>query len=111
LWRSLLTSRPGDAWTPASLALLTRFVETDLAAARVARQLRRERDLADDRAGKLTRQLISLNASASMLLVRLRLTPQAAISRRAEGFNTERGAPSHPLLGGRAALDGNGRPQ
>jgi hypothetical protein len=58
----------------------------------------------------VSRQVCSLNTSASALLTKLRLTPQAASSRRAEGLNTEQGfaISDNPLIGG-AAVRSNGR--
>jgi hypothetical protein len=81
--------------------LVNRLVVTVSAADRTSAQLAEEPDLAGERAAKLTRNLVALNTSASALLTKLRLTPQAAHSRRAEGFNGET-APhvlSDPLIG------------
>jgi hypothetical protein len=103
LWEQHLTARPRDLWTSPALVLLRRFVETQLLADRVSAQLRREKDLAGDRAKILTKSVVSLNLSLAGLLVRLRLTPQAAISRKETGKNTEVGSAliRDPLIGGR----------
>jgi hypothetical protein len=105
LWRSLITARPIDHWSPAMLLLLRHAVETSIAADRVSVALRKEADLADERAMKLTRALCSLNTNLTGLLTRMRLTPQSQHTRRETGFNNETGG-LHPLLGGAAWRQG-----
>jgi hypothetical protein len=97
----MINCRPLDHWTAASQALLVRVIKTLSAADRVSLQLAEEPDLASARAVKLTRQLVALNNSSSVLLTKLRLTPQAAHSRRELGFNSETGSVISDLIGGR----------
>jgi hypothetical protein len=100
----MITAKPLDQWTPGGLLLLRRLVETSVAADRASAELRRVEDLADNRALKLTKSVCSLNTSTMALLTKLRLTVQAAHSRRETGFNNEVGAEviRDPLIGGRA---------
>jgi hypothetical protein len=100
----MITAKPLEQWTPGGLLLLKRLVETSVAADRVGVELRKVEDLADDRALKLTKSLCSLNTSTTVLMTKLRLTVQAAHSRRETGYNNETGPSilNDPLIGGRA---------
>ena len=97
-WQQLVTTKPPDHWTGASLLLLDRLCRTAATAAYVQRRF--ESNPASDEGLRLIQVLVSLNASVSSLALRLRLTPQAIVSRDAKGRNAETGVPPDALLGG-----------
>ena len=100
-WEHLVTTKPADHWTGASLLLLDRLCRTAATVAYVQRRF--ESNPASDDALRLIQVLVSLNASCANLAMKLRLTPQTIISPRSTGRNAETGTPVDALLGGASA--------
>lgn len=97
-WQQLVTTKPPDHWTGASLLLLDRLCRTAATATYVQRRFESNPASAD--AIRLIQVLVQLNTSCSNLAMKLRLTPQTVTSARATGQNAETGVPPDALLGG-----------
>jgi hypothetical protein len=104
LWRQIVSSKPVDFWTPTMRVLLSRFCRTAEYCSRVADALD-QLPVGSDQALKLTRQLIGLNGTLSVLSQKMRLSAQNTISARSTGWMAETGGIDNPLIGGHATHD------
>jgi hypothetical protein len=99
-WSRLITSKPADHWTGASLILLDRLCRSLAAVDQVQKQL--DANPSAPNAMQLVKAIVALNASCAGLAQKLRLTPQAVIGPRETGRNAETGTPVESLIGGYA---------
>jgi hypothetical protein len=102
LWVDIVSSRPPDWFDPSSRQLLAMYAVVvgmgiDLAAKIAASRSKPE---AERQVARLEARYLRVATTAALLMVRLRLTPQARIDRKS-GMLSERGSPLHPLLGGK----------
>ena len=102
LYVDIVSSKPADWFSPGSLPLLELYVElTVLSWDLIARRGSLPCTAGNDRTAiKLENRIHKLCATTVGLAVRLRLTVQANVGRHSRMLD-ERGAPVHPLLGGR----------
>jgi phage terminase small subunit len=99
LWKVIVSCKPPGWFDEGNYPLLAMYCDLVAEAEELSAQ-RNSLPVMHREAARLRRAHLATVGVMTMLAVKLRLTPQQSIHRRA-GMLNERGSPRHPLLGGK----------